>query len=393
MTVLVSAGEAESYRKSGAARWFREDDGAESAADPFEPIPGHAPLLRIRKRRDGACGFLSPEGLCRIHEVLGAGRKPLTCRLFPFAFSPSDDDTVVTVSFSCPTVVANEGDTLASQKPELQALHVAWKREFPETAATIELLRGKKLTRAALAKLRSILGQLLDRPGADGRPDLRANLRRIAVLLEDLSRPRVIALAPDDWAEYLSLTGAYALKSDKPFPARAPSRLARLLFRGFLLAALSAQVHLDPVLGRRRLALRVTLLRLLAHLHGLGPGAAGFDLGRAIRMPLRLDDPAVHAIAYRYLRAGFEGLGTGKRAVLDEVAMTVAHLNAACVLGGSHAAANGKQVVDAESFTQGLLESADLSHADAGARSTFLTTLSGGIEALYLFPPLSINTS
>lgn len=391
MTVLVTAGEAEAYRKAGVARWFREDAGdAVSAAAPFEPIPGHAPLLRIRKRRDGACGFLSPEGLCRIHEVLGADRKPLSCRLFPFRFRQAGEDTVVTVSFACPTVIANEGATLSSQKPELQTLHVAWRREFPETAATIELVRGHRLTRAALAQLRALLGQMLDRPGPDGRPDLRANLRRIAALLEDLSRRRVIGLAPADWVEYLRLTGGYALKSENPLPARAPSRLARLLFRGFLLAALSVQIHLDPVLARRRLALRFTLFRLLAHLHGLGPEAAGFDLGRAIALPLRLDDPTVHAIAHRYLRVGFETLGTGRRAVLDEVAMTVAQLNAACVLAGRHAAANGKRAVDAESFTQGLLESADLSHADAGGQmSAFLTTLSGGVEALYLFPPLA----
>ena len=131
---------------------------------------------------------------------------------------------------------------------------------------------------------------------------------------------------------------------------------------------LSVQIRLNPVLSRRRLALRVTLFRLLAHLHGLGPAAAGFDLRRAITMPLRLDNPAVYAIAHRYLRAGFETLGAGRRTVLDEVAMTVAQLNAACVLAGRHAAANEKRAVDAESFTQGLLESADLSHADAGGR-------------------------
>jgi hypothetical protein len=69
--------------------------------------------------------------------------------------------------------------------------------------------------------------------------------------------------------------------------------------------------------------------------------------------------------------------------------MIAAHLNVACVLGGMHAAAKEKSRVDAESFTQGLLESSDLSHADDGGRlSTFLTTLSGGLEALYLFPPL-----
>ena len=70
--------------------------------------------------------------------------------------------------------------------------------------------------------------------------------------------------------------------------------------------------------------------------------------------------------------------------------MIVAHLNAACVLAGMHAAAAGKPAVDGESFTQGLLESADLAHADdGGTLSRLLTTLSGGVEALYLFPPAS----
>ena len=86
-TVPITAGEAAAYRKAGAASWFREgvDDTSVSTRDPFELIPGHAPLLRIRKRPDGACGFLSPEGLCRIHERLGADRKPLACRLFPLS--------------------------------------------------------------------------------------------------------------------------------------------------------------------------------------------------------------------------------------------------------------------------------------------------------------------
>src|SRR6266446_5316914 len=85
-TVPITLEEAEALRKAGAARWFDEGDiakadlsrrSAEGArADPFEAIPGHAPLLRIRKRAGGACGFLSPEGRCRIHEELGADRKP-----------------------------------------------------------------------------------------------------------------------------------------------------------------------------------------------------------------------------------------------------------------------------------------------------------------------------
>ena len=135
--------------------------------------------------------------------------------------------------------------------------------------------------------------------------------------------------------------------------------------------------------------LRVRLFRLLAHLHGLAPGTAQFDLRRAAEVPFHPNDDAVHAVAHRYLCAGFETLGTGRRPLLDEVAMIVAHLNAACAFAGMHAAAGRKPAVDGESFAQGLLESADLAHADdGGVLSAFLTTFSGGVEALYLFPPV-----
>ncbi len=390
-TVPITAGEAESYRKAGAARWFREgaDDTSVAPGDPFELIPGHAPLLRIRKRADGACGFLSPAGLCRIHENMGADRKPLACRLFPFRFHPTDEGEVVTASFACPTVIANQGDTLPSQARELRVLHDAWTRAMPEPPAAIELVRGYTLTSATLAGLRGVLGELIDRPGPDGRPDLSANLRRIAAFLEDLSRHRVLRLAPDAFAAYFDLMSRHALANEKPPSTRHASRLARLLFRGFLLAGVSVQLHLDPVLGRRRLALRVALVRVLAHLHGLGPGVAGYDLGRAASVRLVFEDEAVHAIAHRYLRASLDTLGTGRRPIVEEVSMAVACLNAACVVARMHAAAGGKQAADAASFTQGLLESADLGHADDGGQmSTFLTAFSGGLEGLYLFPPI-----
>jgi len=390
-TVPITAAEAEAYRKAGAAQWFREraDDTSADGRDPFEVIPGQS-LFRIRKREDGACGFLSPAGLCRIHETLGADRKPLACRLFPFRFHSTDAGEVATISFSCPTVMANEGATLLSQTRELRVLHTAWTRAMPEPPAAIELVRGHTLTDATIAGLRGVLGELIDRPGPDGRPDLRSNLRRIGAFLEDLSRHRVRRLAPDAFTAYFELMSRHALNNEAPPSTRPASRLTRLLLRGFLLTAISVQLHLDPVLSRRRLALRVALVRLLAHLHGLGPGVAGYDLGRSASVRLAFDDEAVHAIAYRYLRAGLDTLGTGRRPIVEEVSMTVAHLNAACVLARMHAAAAGKREVDAASFSRGLLESADLSHADDGGQmSTFLTAFSGGLEALYLFPPMT----
>ena len=389
-TVPVTAGEAESYRKAGATRWFTESDGvADAARDPFEPIPGHAPLLRIRKRADGACGFLSPDGRCRIHEMMGADRKPLACQLFPFRFHELDNGPVVTASFACPTIIANDGAPLRSQAHELRVLHTAWMRELPEPARRVEFVAGHPLPDTSLTALRSILCRIVDRPDAEGRPALRDNLRRMAVFLEDVSRPRVLKLAPDAFAEYLDVMGRHAVTNQNPAPTRPSSRLARLLFRGFLLATLSVQLHLDSDYGRRKLKLRLALFRQLAHLHGLAPGTARFDIRRAGDMPLSFDDEEIRGIAHRYLHVSVESAGTGKRPLVDEVAMIVARLNAACVLAKMDAAIHGRDAVDGRSFTEGMLQSADLAHADdGGTLSYFLTTLSGSVEALYLFPPM-----
>jgi hypothetical protein len=138
------------------------------------------------------------------------------------------------------------------------------------------------------------------------------------------------------------------------------------------------------------LAFRLRLLHLLAHLHGLAPATTRFDLRRATKMPLPLHNARIHGIVHRYLHTSFETAGAGRRPLVDEVAVIVARLNAACVLAGMHAAASNKLAIDAESFTQGLLEAADLAHADdGGTLSRYVTPLSGGIDALYLFPPTS----
>ena len=398
-TVPVTADEAAAYRKAGAWNWFDEGDGtvADETRDPFETIPGHAPLLRVRKRVDGACGFLTAAGRCRIHEVLGADRKPVACRMFPFSFRPTEGGAIVTASFACPTVIASEGATLQAQTNELRALHVAWKRTFPEPAAPFELARGRPITRAAVGRMRTLLVDVLDRPDparADGRPDLRANLRRIAALLEDWTRWRVLRLAPDDFLEYIGLTGRYAATNDKPARVRPAGAVPRLLFRGFLLAVLGLQARLDPAFTGRRTALSATLAGLLAHLHGFGPPVGGFRLRRAMRVPLDLDDAAVHAIVHRYLRTALETLGATRRPIVDEMAMRVSQLNAACVIAGNHASAAGRKAIDADGLSHGLLAAADLSHGDAGGRmSALLTTLTGGLEALYLFPPTAAASS
>src|SRR6185436_10731967 len=122
--VVVTPSEVERYRATGVARFY-VDDGA-PGVDPFEPVAhGH---FRIRRRADGACGFLSAGDRCRIHEELGGEAKPLACRVFPFRFPPAAGRPFVAASASCPTIVRNEGEPLTAQVRALAALRAEWTR-------------------------------------------------------------------------------------------------------------------------------------------------------------------------------------------------------------------------------------------------------------------------
>ncbi len=387
--IALIPSEVEAYRKARVERWFREREDAPegSEREPFEPIPGHAPYVRIRKRADGACGFLSPGDRCRIHEELGGERKPLTCRLFPFRFHPADGPPVATASFCCPTVVANKGELLAAQAKELTRLQKDWASAYPEPEAPPELVAGRPLPKGALGTLRSILREMLDRPGADGAQDLQANVGRIACLVEDIGRHRVLSLAPDRFVEYLELTGRYLARTEKTAAPRPPSRLGRLLFRGFLYSIAAARVQTDD--GRAsglRLGLRLRLALLLLHFHGLWPAIAGYDLRAAGRAHLVKRDPAVAGLIRNYLRATIETLGTGRRPLLEELCVALAFLNAAGSLAAMRAAQAGSAEIDATHFVAGLMDAVDLTHAaPGGPLHHMLGVLSGGVESIYLF--------
>ncbi len=384
-TVPVTLAEADAYRKAGAERWFS------GAGDPFEPVPGHASVLQIRHRADGACGFLSDAGLCRIHEALGFDRKPIACRVFPLRFNSIEGDVVVTASFACPTVVANDGELLSAQSRDISRLYIAWKEAQPESPARVELIAGHRIGATMVQKIRSTLSRILDTPGPDGSFDVRISVRRIAAFIDDLTRRQVLRLPEDDFVQYVDVMSRHALNAERLPPARRPSRLSRLLFRGFLLAVASVQSHLDPDIRDHAGAIRARLVRLALHLHGLGPAVAGFDLSAARHVTFDAGDDDIREIATHYLRSAVTTLGTGRRPVVDELAMAVAQLNAACVLARMHSIRLNYRTVDAESFTQGLLQAADLTQADDGGTfSRLLTTLSGGVESFYLFPASTI---
>jgi Fe-S-cluster containining protein len=373
--VAVTQGEVEAYRRKNAAAWFREGvDGSEGTErDPFEAFPQWPGLFRIRKRADGACGFLSATNRCRLHEELGADRKPLTCRMFPYSFHAAPDAVVAIASFACPTIVANEG-----RPPAIDALE-ALRKEWGGTRmpAARELVKGRPIDGRSIRIVRDSLLAVLGRDAG-----LRENIRRIALALDDLTRHRVLQLSDADFAEYVSLTLPYAATAGVPAPPRAAGRIGRLLQYGFLYTVAATRLALDGR-DRSRFSLRLARLQLLAHFHGLAPGVGRVNVRALGSGAVDIEAADIRPIVFHYLRSSLEALGARDRPLVDDLAIAVSCLNAAGSLAVMNAAAEGR-AVDRQIFIQALMEAVDLSHADdRGLLRGILQRLAGGTEALW----------
>ena len=374
--VVVSASEADFYRKRNAVAWFQ--DGSQNSGDPFEPVPGAPALLRIRKRDDGACGFLSPDNRCRIHEELGPAKKPLTCRSFPYTFRGGADGVVVTASFNCPTIVANEGALIkdGASLIELESLRKEWGASHPSTAAPLELVKGRSLDTRSLFLLRQNLIAMLQRDPED----VRSGVRRIAAVLDDLTRSRVLALSDQDFAEYVSLTVPHAATKAEAPTTRAPGAIVRMLQYGFLYTVAAIRAGLENP-AQSRMKLRLERLQLLAHFHGLAPGRGRLNVRALKRRRVDINDAAIRPVVLHYLRSTIETLGAAGMPVVDELSIAASYLNAACALAAMNADAAGRNV-DRTIFIGALTEASDVSHARHALLDSILTRFSGGTAAL-----------
>lgn len=366
--IAVTAAEAEALRTARAGRFFREGDGADegSEADPFVAKGGG---LVIRRRADGSCGFLSPDGRCRIHEALGAKQKPLTCRMFPFALRPGTGaGAVLVASHACPSVARGEGPRLGDQAKELQRLAREWEREHPATPARLELVAGRALAPAAAEALRAALGRMLD------AATLREALARVARHLGDLTRWRALRLGDERRSEYVVLTSGF--RGGPNAPAAAPQQaglVSRLLFRGFLYAVLALRERRANAPGARQ---KLRLVALLLHAHGLFPGVGGVRLGAA-RGVLVEPDPALDALLRQFLRQAVETAGGGTRPVAAELAFAAAQAQAALRLARMSAGLAGRGAATLDDLREGLLAAADLDQVDHSLAARLLSFFAG----------------
>lgn len=376
----MSDAEIEAYRRRNASSWYREsaDAAAGAARDVFEPVPGFPGLHRIRKRADGGCGFLSPENRCRIHEELGADRKPLTCRMYPYSFHAAPDGVVVTTSFGCPTIIANEGQPIAigPARDALESLRLEWFGSRSAAAAPRELVAGRSIDSRSARVLRESLLAMLK-----AEPDIRVAVRRIAAALDDLTRSRVLSLPDEGFAEYISLTLPYAAKHPVA-PERPATVVGRLLQYGFLYAVAATRLRIERR-GQSRLQLRIATIRLLAHFHRLAPALGRVNVARLSGASVDLNADGIRPIVFHYLRSSLESLGGRERPLLDDLSMSVSYLNAAVALAVMNASAENR-AVDRQLFSDALMEAVHLWHTDDhGLLGRILRQMTGGTAALW----------
>lgn len=103
---------------------WTEKDGTPTGGALFKwhAGPPWKKRYRLAHRADGACVFLDERSLCKIHGKFGEAAKPRACRVYPFAFHPAGKKVTVSLRFSCPSVVANQGKSMAEQRGKIEAL-------------------------------------------------------------------------------------------------------------------------------------------------------------------------------------------------------------------------------------------------------------------------------
>jgi len=376
--IVATPAETERLEKANVARWFRESSSAApgTTGPVFEYLSGG--LLRIRKRADGVCGFLSDENRCRIHEELGSTAKPLSCQMFPYSFDPVAGHTRVTMNLGCPTVLRNEGRRIEDQRAEIGALAARWRKVSSPSDVPLEWVRGMPLDPDLLETMRWTFRRILDLH--EPTFSLRRNVGRLGLLLEDWTRHRVRKLEKDKFEEYVSLTGEFAATKLVTAPAPGTS-LARFLFRGFFFASVVPWASRGLVTGAG-VRLRLRLLRLLLHVHGVGPAFYGLRFSQAKRQVLDIDAEPYFGPAYQVLRASIENLGTGRRPVVEELSLSVGYLLVAEHLFLGRESHEGAQ----SAWIQALLDAHDVTHVDpASAFGRVLVGLAAPPSPLHLF--------
>ncbi len=88
----------------------------------YRPIHRGDQGFRVLRRDGDGCIFLDSDSLCKVHAQHGMESKPLACRLFPFAVTPTPDGYFVRLSHYCTAVKQNSGRPASVHIEELTSI-------------------------------------------------------------------------------------------------------------------------------------------------------------------------------------------------------------------------------------------------------------------------------
>lgn len=220
---------AEEHARIAGQNW-NADDGIPSGQSLFErvgPFPW-SKWYRLAHQPDGACVFLNERGLCRIHAKFGEAAKPLACRIYPYAFHPAGKKIAVSLRFSCPSVAANRGRSVAAQEHDLKTLERLVVPEGAERVPPPEISPGQRLDWPDTLRVVRQLDDIFAR----GAGSVTANLLHALKLVDLIGQSRFQKIRGPRLDEFLQIvaTAAGEVPAD-PAALPEPSPVGRLQFR------------------------------------------------------------------------------------------------------------------------------------------------------------------
>jgi Fe-S-cluster containining protein len=90
----------------------------ESKAAGYQALKLVGDEFQIGRRENGECVFWK-DGGCEIHREAGGHSKPSVCQLFPFGLVNTPEGYFMSLSFSCPTVLANSGPPASNHRADI----------------------------------------------------------------------------------------------------------------------------------------------------------------------------------------------------------------------------------------------------------------------------------
>ena len=191
--------------------------------------------------------FLDDAGLCRIHAKFGEPAKPLACRVYPYAFHPAGKSVVVSLRYSCPSVVSNKGRSLDAQSDDLRRLALDVVPDSYRRLPAPDVSPQQRLDWSDFLSLVDAVDGMLAKP----RVPFLMRLLCALYLVDLIGQSKFEKISGARLREFLDLVvqATEAEVTEENFPNQEPTAAGRMQFR--MLTAQYARKDTHAVLARR----------------------------------------------------------------------------------------------------------------------------------------------